>query len=75
VCQNLSDSPWECELCFERFSKDPKARLCKKCYEYGKANADQLIRDSWAWGNDLEQYADTIKKQFLEDLEEMKPIR
>jgi hypothetical protein len=27
-----------------------------------------LIRDSWAWGDDLEPFADDFKKKFFEHL-------
>ena len=74
MCGPNPDEPWECEKCFETLQKDLKARLCWQCYEYGKANADIIIRDTWAWGEDLEPYADEIKKEFLEELEAYKPL-
>jgi len=54
--------------------ENPKARLCWECYEFGKANADNIIRDTWAWGEDLEPYVDEIKSKFLKELKEQKPL-
>jgi len=67
------DGLWMCDGCIESLAKDPEAKLCKKCYETGKANADFLIRANWAWDYDLEPHADEIKQDFLRYLEDIKP--
>jgi len=76
MCQNLAieDELWMCDMCIEERSEDRDARLCKECYEYGKANADMLMRSSWSWGDDIEPYADVAKEAFLKSLEEIKPL-
>lgn len=74
MCSPNPDEPWECDECIDKLYKDPNAILCKKCYEFGKANADSIIRNTWAWGKDLEPYGDEIKKEFLKGLEKHKPI-
>jgi hypothetical protein len=74
MCGPNPDVPWECEKCFGKMQENLKARLCWECYEFGKANADNIIRDTWVWGEDLEPYADEIKSKFLKELEEQKPL-
>ena len=74
MCGPNPDEPWECDKCLEKMHEDPKARLCKECYEFGKANADNIIRATWAWGKDLEPYVDEIKREFLKEAEKHKPI-
>lgn len=74
MCGSPEEEIWMCDECYKSTKENPQGRLCKKCYEYGKANADMLIRDTWAWGDDLELYANDIKKRFLEELEEIKPL-
>ncbi len=74
MCGPKPDIPWECDDCINKLYKNPSERLCNACYEFGKANADRIIRDTWAWDKDLEPYAGEIKKEFLEGLEKHKPI-
>ena len=74
MCRINPDEPWECDTCIGKLQNDPEALLCWECYEFGKANADNIIRTSWAWGEDLEPYADEIKRDFLKNLEEHKPL-
>lgn len=74
MCGPNPDEPWECDKCIGKMQEHPKARLCWKCYEFGKANTDNIIRDTWAWGEDLEPYADEIKRDFLKELEKYKPL-
>ena len=63
-----------CDECFALFRLNRKARLCKECYEFAKENVDIVIRDHWAWGDDLEPFADQMKKKFLKGLEGIKPL-
>jgi hypothetical protein len=74
MCGANFDEPWECDKCIGKMEEYREARLCRKCYEFGKANADNIIRDTWAWGEDLEPYADEIKSKFIKELEEHKPL-
>jgi len=74
MCGPNPDEPWECDKCIGKMQENPTERLCQECYEFGKANADFIIRDTWAWGEDLESYADEFKSEFLKELEEHKPI-
>ena len=62
-----------CDDCIGKLTDDSKAKLCKECYEYGKANVDSLIRDSWVWGDDLEPLDDEMRNSFVEYLESVKP--
>ena len=73
MCGFERDDLWTCDNCIRVLVDDPEAKLCEECYEYGKANADILIRANWAWGDDLEPFADEIKKKFIEYLESVKP--
>ena len=74
MCGPNPDEPWECDKCLEKMDEDPKSRLCKECYEFGKAKADNIIRATWAWGKDLEPCVDEIKREFLQEVEKHKPI-
>lgn len=74
MCGLYPDEAWMCDRCLELYSENPKARLCPKCYEYGKSRSGFLVRASWAWGEDLEPHADEIIKDFLQHIERMKPL-
>ena len=73
MCGPNPDEPWECDKCIEKMYDNPNARYCNKCYEFGKANADNIIRATSAWGEDLEPNADEIKMEFLKEIEKHKP--
>ena len=75
MCGVEYDEPWYCDECIEKLYENPQEKLCKECYEYGKENAGSLIREHWAWGSDLAPFFDKSKKEFLENLDKMKPVR